>query len=76
MVDVGIHEAKTHLSELLRRVEGGEDVVIRRDGHAIARIVAVRSDGGRQIGRDVGRFEVPDDFDAALPDEPLDAFQR
>lgn len=76
MVDVGIHEAKTHLSELLRRVEGGEEVVIRRGGHAVARIVAVRPDRTRQIGRDSGAFTVPEDFDASLPDDLLEAFGR
>jgi hypothetical protein len=30
MVEVGVHEAKTHLSRLLRRVAAGEEVVILR----------------------------------------------
>ncbi|MDQ3945521.1 MAG: type II toxin-antitoxin system prevent-host-death family antitoxin, partial [Actinomycetota bacterium] len=28
MIEVGVHEAKTHFSRLLRRVAGGEEVVI------------------------------------------------
>lgn len=41
MSEVGVHEAKTQLSQLLRRVEGGEEVVVTRGGRAVARIVGV-----------------------------------
>jgi prevent-host-death family protein len=40
-VQVGIFEAKTRLSELLERVERGEDVVITRRGAPIARLAAL-----------------------------------
>ena len=32
MLTVNVHEAKTHLSRLLARVEAGEEVVIARNG--------------------------------------------
>lgn len=32
MAEVNVHEAKTHLSRLLLRVEGGEEIVIARAG--------------------------------------------
>ncbi len=76
MTHVGVHEAKTHLSELLRRVAGGEEVVITRGGRAVARLIPVVEPTRRELGRDRGRFEVPDDFNAPLPDEALDAFER
>lgn len=38
---VNTHEAKTHLSRLLARVEAGEEIVIARDGKAIAKLVPV-----------------------------------
>ncbi len=41
MIEVGVHEAKTRLSELLRGVETGEEVTVTRGGKAIARIVPV-----------------------------------
>ena len=66
MRHVGVQEAKTHLSRLLRRVVLGEDVVITRSGQPVARLVAVE-DGRPILGVDEGRFGVPDDFD-----EPLD----
>ncbi|WP_431966658.1 type II toxin-antitoxin system Phd/YefM family antitoxin [Nocardia sp. bgisy134] len=34
-----IHEAKTHLSRILERVEHGEEIVISRAGHPIAKVV-------------------------------------
>lgn len=37
---VSVAEAKAHLSELLDRVEAGEEVVITRRGHAVARLTA------------------------------------
>lgn len=75
MVQVNIHEAKTHLSQLLARVEGGEEVVIARAGRPIARLVAWNaSSGERVLGRDAGLFEVPEDFDEPLPAEVLAGF--
>lgn len=71
-----MHEAKTTLSELLRRVAAGEEVTITRSGAPVARIVPVQRRGERVLGRDRGLFEVPDDFDAPLPDEIQDAFER
>ena len=38
---VGAFEAKTHLSELLARVEGGEEVTITKHGRPVARLVPV-----------------------------------
>jgi prevent-host-death family protein len=73
---VGVHEAKTHLSRLLEDVAAGEEVVITRRGEAVATLVPVRPAAARLFGTDEGRFTVPEDFDAPLPDEILDAFER
>lgn len=75
MVEVGVHEAKTHLSRLLTQVAAGEDVVITRSGRPVARLVPVERTGRRKLGMDRGRFVIPDDFDAPLPDDLLDAFE-
>jgi len=37
-----IHEAKTHLSKLIERVERGEEVIIARAGKPVAKIVPYR----------------------------------
>lgn len=73
---VGVHEAKTQLSQLLRRVAAGEEIVITRRGREVARLVPPARRARRRLGFDRGRFAVPDDFDAPLPDESLDAFER
>jgi prevent-host-death family protein len=40
MITVGAFEAKTHLSSLLDRVAGGEEVVITKHGKPVARLVS------------------------------------
>lgn len=65
---MGVHEAKTNLSRLLRRVMSGEEITILRGGRAVAKLVPVEPLGRRQLGRDEGLFVVPDDFNE-LPDD-------
>ena len=72
---VGVHQAKTHLSRLLEDVAAGEEVLITRRGEVVATL-GPPPRGPRRFGMDEGRFVVPDDFDAPLPDELLDAFER
>jgi prevent-host-death family protein len=73
MTEVGVHEAKTHLSRLLERVAAGEEIVITRGRRPVARLVPVHA-GQRTLGEDRGVYEVPDDFDAPLPDHVLNDF--
>lgn len=75
MVQVGVHEAKTTLSELLRRVETGEEVVITRGGEPVAMLVPAPRHGDRVLGRDAGLFEVPEDFNDPLPEKLQRAFE-
>ena len=75
MVEVGVHEAKTTLSDLLRRVAEGEEVVITRSGEPVARLVPVQRRNRRTFGADRGLFEVPEDFDDPLPDDVQRAFE-
>lgn len=76
MTSVGVHEAKTNLSELLRRVEAGEEVVIHRGDRPVARLVAVELPPAarRPLGLDRGRIVMADDFDDPMPDWFLDYF--
>jgi prevent-host-death family protein len=76
MIAVNVHEAKTHLSRLLARVAAGEEVILARAGKPIARLVPYRKlKGARPLGMDNGRYHVPDNFDAALPEDLLAAFE-
>jgi prevent-host-death family protein len=42
VISVGAFEAKTHLSTLLDRVAGGEEVVITKHGKPVARLVGAQ----------------------------------
>ena len=74
---VNVHEAKTHLSRLLGRVERGEEVIIARAGRPVARLLPFdASPSLPTFGVDQGRFVVPEDFNGPLPDDVLDDFYR
>jgi prevent-host-death family protein len=71
-MEVNIHQAKTHFSKLLQRVENGEEITIARAGKAIATIIPKRPQSGvRPMGMDRGRIWMADDFDA--PDPEIEA---
>ena len=70
MKSVNIHEAKTHFSALLARVEAGEEVVIAKAGRPIARLVPAQSLAQRELGWDCGlNFWIAEDFDEYVPEE-------
>lgn len=73
-VTVNVHEAKTHLSRLLDRAAGGEEIVIGRAGKPVARLVALEERPPRQIGRLAGRITIADDFDE-VDDDLADLFE-
>ncbi|CAM3422471.1 antitoxin [Mycobacterium intermedium] len=75
-VRVGVHEAKTRLSELLRLVDSGQEVEIARGGEPVAKLVPFHTQDTRRLGIDRGVYTVPDDFDAPLPDNVLESFHR
>lgn len=75
-MEINIHQAKTHFSRLLQRVEAGEEVTIARAGKPIARLVAIppKTAKKRPMGMDRGKVWIAEDFDAPLPDDLLKAF--
>lgn len=68
MDSVNVHQAKTHLSRLLERVERGEEIVIARNGHPIAKLVPV-GQPVRKPGRLKGLIHIGPDFDDPLPED-------
>ena len=70
---ITVHEAKTHLSRLLERVEAGEEVVIARGRVPVARLVSVRRSrrAGRRFGALRGQVRVAKEFFEPLPEEEL-----
>ena len=77
MESVNIHEAKTHLSRLLERVERGEEIVLARAGKPIARLVRYQAPvrPERVGGRARGQIWIGEDFDAPLPEDIAKAFR-
>ena len=74
-MNVTVHEAKTHLSRLLARVEAGEDVIISREGTPVARLVPVAAGTSRSlVGALRGGVDLTG-FDDELADDLLDAFE-
>jgi len=72
---VNIHEAKTHLSHLLEEVMQGEEIIICKAGHPMARLVAYQKVSKERIpGFWQGRVEIAEDFDV-LPSSVLTAFK-
>ena len=49
MATASAYEAKTHLSELLRRVEKGESITITKHGVPVARLVPVDQSRRREV---------------------------
>jgi prevent-host-death family protein len=67
-MEVTVQEAKTQLSQLLRRVEAGEEILIRRGREPVAMLVrAPAREGRRQIWADL-EGEIAEDFDE-LPED-------
>jgi prevent-host-death family protein len=67
-MEVNIHEAKTHLSRLLRRVAAGEEVTIARAGVPVAKLIAASSQmKSRPMGMDKDKIWIAEDFDAPDP---------
>jgi antitoxin (DNA-binding transcriptional repressor) of toxin-antitoxin stability system len=65
MTVVNIHEAKTHLSRLLERVQAGERIVIAKAGVPVAELSAFRRPD-IVFGGLAGQIEIDyDAFDAA-----------
>ncbi len=65
--EINVHEAKTHLSRLLARVEAGEERVIARGGQPVARLIPIRPARTRRVpGTARGRVVVGPYFDARL----------
>jgi prevent-host-death family protein len=60
-----IHEAKTHLSRIIERVEHGEEVIISRAGHPVAKVVPLPTNRRRTAwGSLAGQIGYSDDWDS------------
>jgi prevent-host-death family protein len=66
---VNVHEAKTHLSKLLARVEAGERIIIAKAGKPVAELGPINERPARRIlGQDRGLVIIHPEFDDPLPE--------
>jgi antitoxin (DNA-binding transcriptional repressor) of toxin-antitoxin stability system len=77
MIKLNIHEAKTHLSRYLKRLEAGETILLCRHNVPIAEIrpLAPQRTTPRPLGTAKGKVKVPPEFFEPLPEEILRAFE-
>jgi prevent-host-death family protein len=73
---VNVHEAKTHLSQLIERAAAGEEIVIARAGRPVCRLAPLlAASEPRRLGQYAGEpFRIADDFDV-LPADMASAFE-
>ena len=72
MLQVNIHEAKTHLSRLVERAAAGEEITIAKAGKPIARLVAYRETAEpREAGLLKGQIWMADDWDSDAVNEEI-----
>jgi len=73
MIEVNIHEAKTHLSRLLVKVSEGEEVIIARAGRPVARLLPIAMSDTRRIpGSESGKITIAADFDSPCDPETFE----
>ncbi len=73
---INIHEAKTHLSRIVDEVAAGKEFILAKAGRAMARIVPLEpKPQKKKFGRLKGKFTVPVDFNAPLPEDELAGFE-
>jgi antitoxin (DNA-binding transcriptional repressor) of toxin-antitoxin stability system len=76
METVTIHAAKTTLSQLLTRVEAGEEIILARGKKPIAKLVPFHpSPAKRQFGALRGIISIGPDFFDPLPEQELAAWE-
>jgi len=61
MAQINVHDAKTHLSKLLERVEGGEEIVIARNGTPVARLAPLAAPDRSLLGAMRDEIWIADD---------------
>jgi len=74
---VNIYDAKSQFSKLIVRVEAGEEIMLSRNGKAVARLVPLEPERApRRPGVWKGRVVVGDDFDDFSEADDRDWYSR
>ncbi|HAW22749.1 MAG TPA: type II toxin-antitoxin system prevent-host-death family antitoxin [Pseudomonas sp.] len=72
---VNIHDAKTHLSQLILEASQGNPFVIAKAGKPMVKVTALSQEPKPRLGMLSGAYVVPDDIDAPFQDEIEAMFQ-
>ena len=77
MQQVNIHDAKTHLSRLIKQAVHGESFVIAKSGKPMVTVTAYTPapDPAKRVGFLRGRLEIPEDFDTMGKEEIQTMFE-
>ena len=74
---INIHEAKTHLSRLVDEVYKGKELILAKAGKPLVKLVPLeQSKPKRTPGFLRGKIKIAADFDAPLPQDGLDDFEK
>jgi len=77
MLQVNIHEAKTHLSMLVEKAANGEPFIIAKAGKPMVTVMPFQAPQREQkrVGFMKGQIKIPDDFDTMFQDEINEMFE-
>lgn len=76
-MQVNIHEAKTHFSQIVERALSGEEVIIAKNGHPILSLQPIPSSKrDRKPGLSIGKGRIMDDFDSPLDESIIVEFEK
>ncbi|MDH5429679.1 MAG: type II toxin-antitoxin system Phd/YefM family antitoxin [Nitrospirota bacterium] len=74
---INIHEAKTHLSRLVDEVCNGKELILAKAGKPLVKLVPLeKAKTPRTPGFLKGKIKISADFDAPLPKDWLDDFEK
>lgn len=63
---INVHAAKTHLSRLLERAHGGEEIILAKGGKPYARLMPLAEKRPLQFGLLAGKIQLSDAENAEL----------
>ena len=66
---VNIHDAKTHLSQLILDASQGSPFIIAKAGKPMVKVISINQESKPRTGMLTGVFNVPDDIDTPFRDE-------
>jgi antitoxin (DNA-binding transcriptional repressor) of toxin-antitoxin stability system len=78
MITIDVDEMQRDFPRYIRQVNAGETLLILQDGAPIAELKPVQHNTEKHLspyGLCAGKFTVPHDFDAPLPDAILAGFE-